>query len=278
MLKFREFNRNERPKYSLEDSKDNISKLEKALVENGVEEPLIIEYSLEDNSVLLIEGNHRLNVAENLGFDYLPARVVLRRREFTPLQKTKAFKVKGFTPDRYGYVPSDLKPSQVGIGGTTKAFEEGGVVEGQLHSECNEETGCGEKYDVGGVGHIIEVERDEAVIVSKAFQDNNEYEIKGTPSEIASALNVLGDGKNFDSGAEIKSEDGKKVEVAEIKKEAKNTDVETIDPNSIIINRRSMYDKKEYVAKGTPKQIASQINNLNDNGVKIVDGGSIKKA
>jgi hypothetical protein len=39
-----------------------------------------------------------------------------------------------------------------------------------------------------------------------------------------------------------------------------------------------MYDKKEYVAKGTPKQIASQINNLNDNGVKIVDGGSIKKA
>jgi len=278
LLKFREFNRNERPKYSLEDSKDNISKLEKALVENGVEEPLIIEYSLEDNSVLLIEGNHRLNVAENLGFDYLPARVVLRRREFTPLQKTKAFKVKGFTPDRYGYVPSDLKPSQVGIGGTTKAFEEGGIVEGQLHSECNEETGCGEKYDVGGVGHIIEVERDEAVIVSKAFQDNNQYEIKGNPSEIASALNVLGDGKNFDSGAEIKTEDGKKVEVAEIKKEAKNTDVETIDPNSIIINRRSMYDKKEYVAKGTPKQIASQINNLNDNGVKIVDGGSIKKA
>jgi hypothetical protein len=278
LLKFREFNRNERPKYSLEDSKDNISKLEKALVENGVEEPLIIEYSLEDNSVLLIEGNHRLNVAENLGFDYLPARVVLRRREFTPLQKTKAFKVKGFTPDRYGYVPSDLKPSQVGIGGTTKAFEDGGIVEGQLHSECNEETGCGEKYDVGGVGHIIEVERDEAVIVSKAFQDNNQYEIKGTPSEIASALNVLGDGKNFDSGAEIKSEDGKKVEVAEIKKEAKNTDVETIDPNSIIINRRSMYDKKEYVAKGTPKEIASQINNLNDNGVKIVDGGSIEKA
>ena len=278
LLKFREFNRFERPKYSLEDSKDNISKLEKALVENGVEEPLIIEYSLEDNSVLLIEGNHRLNVAENLGFDYLPARVVLRRREFAPLQKTKALKVKGFTPDRYGYVPSDLKPSQVGIGGTTKAFEEGGVVEGQLHSECNEETGCGEKYDVGGVGHIIEVERDEAVIVSKAFQDNNQYEIKGTPSEIASALNVLGDGKNFDSGAEIKSEDGKKVEVAEIKKEAKNTDVETIDPNSIIINRRSMYDKKEYVAKGTPKEIASQINNLNDNGVKIVDGGSIKKA
>ena len=278
LLKLREFDRNERPKYSLEDSKDNISKLEKALVENGVEEPLIIEYSLEDNSVLLIEGNHRLNVAENLGFDYLPARVVLRRREFTPLQKTKALKVKGFNPDRYGYVPSDLKPSQVGIGGTTKAFEEGGVVEGQLHSECNEETGCGEKYDVGGVGHIIEVERDEAVIVSKAFQDNNQYEIKGTPSEIASALNVLGDGKNFDSGAEIKSEDGKKVEVAEIKKEAKNTGVETIDPNSIIINRRTMYDKEEYVAKGTPKEIASQINNLNDNGVKIVDGGSIKKA
>ena len=218
-----------------------------------------------------------MNVADNLGFDYLPARVVLRRREFTPLQKTKAFKVKGLTPDKYGYVPSDLKPSQVGIGGTTKAFEDGGIVEGQLHSECNDETGCGEKYDVGGVGHIIEVERDEAVIVSKAFEDDNLYEVIGTLSQIASALNVLGDGKNFDSGAEIKRQDGTKIEVSQIKKEAKDTDVETIDPNSIIINRRSMADKNIYIAKGTTKQIASQINNINDNGVKIVDGGSIQK-
>jgi hypothetical protein len=262
----------------LRQSSENISKLEKEILENGINEPLIIEYSLSDNSVLLIEGNHRLNVAENLGIDYFPARVVLRRSEFPSHKQNNSLKVKGFKPDEYGYVPSNLKPSQVGIFETKKAFEQGGIVEGQLHSECNAETGCGEKYDVGGVGHIIEVERDEAVIVSKSFQDENEYEIKGTPSEIASAVNVLGGGINFDSGAEIKTEDGEKIKIQEIKKEAINTDVETIEPNSVIINRRSMYDENEYIAKGTPKQIASQINNLNNNGVKITDGGSIKKA
>lgn len=277
LLKFREFNRLERPKYNLDDSTKNIEKLEVLLISQGVEEPLIIEYSVEDNSVLLIEGNHRLNVAERLGFDYLPARVITRRREFNPLQRTKSMKVKGFKADEYGYVPSNLKPSQVGISGTIKAFEEGGIIEGQLHSECNKDTGCGEKFDVGNVGHIIEAERDEAVIVSKAFKDNNEYEIQGTPSEIASALNVIGGGKNFDSGAIIKTEDNEVLKVDEIKKEAKNTDVKSIDPNSIIINRRSMYDDTEYIATGTPKEIASQINNLDGNGVKIVDGGSIEE-
>ena len=278
LIEIREFNRLERPKYNLDDSKSNINTLESIILKEGITEPLIIEYSLEDNAVLLIEGNHRLNVAINLGFDYFPARVVLRRREFPSHQQDKAKKVKGVKPDEYGYVRSNLKPSQVGIKGTVKAFEQGGIIEGQLHSECNPETGCGEKFDVGGVGHIIEAERDEAVIVSKAFEDNNEYEIKGSPSEIASALNVIGGGKNFDSGAVIKKEDGEQIKVSEIKEEAKNTDVESIDPSSIIINRRSMYDDNEYVAEGTPKQIASQINNLNNNGVKITDGGSIKKA
>ena len=278
LIEIREFNRLERPKYNLDDSKSNINTLESIILKEGITEPLIIEYSLEDNAVLLIEGNHRLNVAINLGFDYFPARVVLRRREFPSHQQDKAKKVKGVKPDEYGYVRSNLKPSQVGIKGTVKAFEQGGIIEGQLHSECNPETGCGEKFDVGGVGHIIEAERDEAVIVSKAFEDNNKYEIKGSPSEIASALNVIGGGKNFDSGAIIKTEEGKEIKVSEIKEEAKNTDVESIDPSSIIINRRSMYDDNEYVAEGTPKQIASQINNLNNNGVKITDGGSIKKA
>ena len=278
LIEIREFNRLERPKYNLDDSKSNINTLESIILKEGITEPLIIEYSLEDNAVLLIEGNHRLNVAINLGFDYFPARVVLRRREFPSHQQDKAKKVKGVKPDEYGYVRSNLKPSQVGIKGTVKAFEQGGIIEGQLHSECNPETGCGEKFDVGGVGHIIEAERDEAVIVSKAFEDNNQYEIKGSPSEIASALNVIGGGKNFDSGAVIKKEDGEQIKVSEIKEEAKNTDVESIDPSSIIINRRSMYDDNEYVAEGTPKQIASQINNLNNNGVKITDGGSIKKA
>ena len=151
-------------------------------------------------------------------------------------------------------------------------MNDGGIVEGQLHSECNDETGCGEKFDVGNSGHIIEVERDEAVIVPNAFNDNSTYEIQGTPSQIASALNSIGGGKDFDNGALV---NGKQLSNT---KQTSDTDVDSIDGNSIIINRRSMYDKNIYKAKGTPKQIASQINHLNDNGVKITEGGSIEKA
>ena len=46
---------------------------------DGVKSPIIIEYSADDNAVLIIEGNHRLNSAIDLGMEYLPARVVLKK-------------------------------------------------------------------------------------------------------------------------------------------------------------------------------------------------------
>ena len=153
----------------------------------------------------------------------------------------------------------------------SEELEEGGIVEGQLHSECNDDTGCGEKFDVGNSGHIIEVERDEAVIVSSAFNNSNQYEIEGTPSQIASAINTIGGGKDFDSGAKVNGE------VIKGTKNTSDTDVDEIDGNSIIINRRSMYDKSKYKAKGTTKEISSLINNIDDNGVKITEGGVIEK-
>ena len=153
----------------------------------------------------------------------------------------------------------------------TEELEEGGIVEGQLHSECNDDTGCGEKFDVGGSGHIIEVERDEAVIVSSAFDDNGNYEIEGTPSQIASAINSIGGGKDFDGGAKVNGSQLKNTKITS------DNDVDEIDGNSIIINRRSMYDTKNYKAKGNLKQISSLINNIDDNGVKITEGGSIEE-
>lgn len=160
----------------------------------------------------------------------------------------------------------------------TSVFEQGGVIEGQLHTECNDESGCGEKFDVGGVGNIIEAERDEAVIVSRAFQDRNKYKITGTPSQIASALNVMGGGINFDSGAIIDL-NGRKLHTDKIKKETNDTDVkDDIESGSVIINRRSMYDDTVYEVYGTPKQIASAINSVNGYGVVIENGATIKEA
>jgi len=62
-----------------------------------------------------------------------------------------------------------------------------------------------------------------------------------------------------------------------MKKEATNTDVDdVIDSGSIIINRRSMADEKEYKVTGTPKQIASAINSIDGNGVVIEQGAVIE--
>ena len=279
LIKFREFDRKVSPKYNKENSVDNINHLKFMFQKDGVKSPLIIEYSKEDNAVLIIEGNHRLNSAIDLGMEYLPARVVLKKySKFTKNQLKNAMEVSGVEGNEFGYIPSNMKPSKVGVQGTKPiVFGDGGIIEGRLHSECDAEEGCGRKFQVGENGHIIEAERDEAVIVADAFQNNEELTIKGTPSEVASALNVIGGGKNFDKGAEI-IKNGQELDIPELKKQAIDTDVDdVIDSGSIIINRRSMADEKEYEVTGTPKQIASAINSLDGNGVVIENGAEIKE-
>lgn len=78
LIKFREFDRKVKPKYNQDNSRDNINHLKFMFQKDGVKEPLIIEYSAQDDAVLLIEGNHRINSAIDLGMEYLPARVVLK--------------------------------------------------------------------------------------------------------------------------------------------------------------------------------------------------------
>jgi hypothetical protein len=277
LMKFREFDRKVKPKYNQENSRDNINHLKFMFEKNGVQEPLIIEYSPQDKAVLVIEGNHRINSAIDLGMEYLPARVVLKKySKFTPSQLKNSMKVEGIKANSSNYIPSDLKPSQIGITGAMPIYGDGGIIEGRLHSECGDD-GCGRKFQVGEDGHIIEAERDEAVIVANAFKSNEELTIKGTLSEVASALNVVGGGKNFDKGATI-IKNGSVLEIPELKKQATNTDVDDIiDPSSIIINRRSMADTKKYEVTGTPKQIASAINSINGNGVVIENGAEIKE-
>ena len=277
LIKFREFDRKVSPKYNQDNSRDNINHLKFMFQKEGVKSPLIIEYSAEDNAVLIIEGNHRLNSAIDLGMEYLPARIVLKKHgKYSPAKIKNAMKVDGIKANSSNYIPSDLKPSYIGIAGAKPiAYAEGGIIEGRLHSECGDD-GCGRKFQVGENGHIIEAERDEAVIVADAFNDNKEMTIEGTPSEIASALNVVGGGKNFNDGAKIIEGTAQK-EVSEIETQATNTDVDdVIDSGSIIINRRSMADEKSYKVTGSAKQIASAINSINGNGVVIEKGAKIE--
>lgn len=50
-----------------------------------------------------------------------------------------------------------------------------------------------------------------------------------------------------------------------------------LEDKEVVLNAKNMQDDSVYIAKGTPKQIASKINELNQNGVKIEDGGEIIK-
>ena len=81
---------------------------------DGVKEPIIIEYSAQDDAVLVIEGNHRINSAIDLGMEYLPARVVLKKySKFTPNQlKNTIFLV---TNPRFRAVRRVFVPNRIAL-------------------------------------------------------------------------------------------------------------------------------------------------------------------
>ena len=80
--------------------------------ENGIKEPLILMYFQHSKSVLLVEGNHRLRIANELGINELPVRV--SRYEGDDSHYPKAVAIDS-PLKQYGYVPGDLKPSDIGI-------------------------------------------------------------------------------------------------------------------------------------------------------------------
>ena len=111
LIKFREYDRRITFKWDKKYSKDAIENAKREFLEKGITDILIIKYSQPDKKVLLVEGNHRLVAATELGLKYLPARVY---RSTSSIDN--GMLVTGY-PEENGYVPGDLKPSQVGISG-----------------------------------------------------------------------------------------------------------------------------------------------------------------
>jgi hypothetical protein len=93
----------------------NFDEMEKEIFENGIKYPLFIGYSVSDKKVLLIEGNHRLVLANKLNIKYLPALVVRHMYNFSDEQKSKAKDVSGYVQKEGEHIPSNIKPSEVGI-------------------------------------------------------------------------------------------------------------------------------------------------------------------
>ncbi len=77
LVKCSEFNRRNDPKYSLDDSAKNIENIKKSFIENGITEPLILNYIRNESKLLLTEGNHRLNALIELEVPYYPVCVTV---------------------------------------------------------------------------------------------------------------------------------------------------------------------------------------------------------
>jgi hypothetical protein len=105
--RFREFDRS-KPNEDRADSQKSISELSYKLQE-GFNEPLIMQYSHKYKTAYLIEGNHRLLVARKLGYKYVPIRVTIDGHE-----KRDAQKVVGYYASINDKVDPRL-PSQIGI-------------------------------------------------------------------------------------------------------------------------------------------------------------------
>jgi ParB-like chromosome segregation protein Spo0J len=85
----------------------DVSKLSEDIKQQGVQNPAIITYFQNSRTARLAEGNHRLAAAIQAGMTHLPARVVRAKLD------EEGLPVRGYEPNKHGYVPGDLKPSEI---------------------------------------------------------------------------------------------------------------------------------------------------------------------
>lgn len=77
--------------------------------DGGLKEPVIIQVGQNDRSAIVGEGNHRVQAAKELGYEYIPARVIVQRETHAPQKHLWA----DLIPEKGVYFKSDAKPSEV---------------------------------------------------------------------------------------------------------------------------------------------------------------------
>lgn len=115
-------------------SKESYATLKADIAKNGIKEPLILNYGAKDSVASLGEGNHRLAIAKELGIKELPVEVTGTQANVDTLTGKGYAKVPGAKPDQYGYVPSNQKPSDIGVKTSTK------ITTDDLHALSNAHT------------------------------------------------------------------------------------------------------------------------------------------
>ena len=117
LVPFREIDREVTPKYRGDDA--YLDELTDTIRREGFMEPVILDYDPEHGLALLGEGNHRLAVAQRLGLDNIPTRVV--RTNLSGDARAVSIGDQGLTPrlkpNEDGYFPGDTSPSAIGFRG-----------------------------------------------------------------------------------------------------------------------------------------------------------------
>ena len=126
LIYYREFDRSKGDDNSL----NNIEKLKESFLENGFTEgnELIMNYYYNDYNiprVILIEGNHRLVAAKDLGMDFLPVRINAYRSDSPKGKRViSPFEIDNNLCKEYSYYPSSVDASMV--------FDDNALITGYL--------------------------------------------------------------------------------------------------------------------------------------------------
>ncbi len=89
---------------------DKLKELSEDIKKNGLRNPAFLEYYQDSRTVYMGEGHHRLAALEMAGYTHMPTTVIRHESANT---SSRAKPVRGIDPNRGGYVPGNLKPSQI---------------------------------------------------------------------------------------------------------------------------------------------------------------------
>ena len=93
-------------------------KLSDYIRENGIQEPIILQYYFKDNAINLIEGHHRLKIANELGINKIPVKIMVIWNQNIKSDEIIFNPPKKLDVEEYvkrNYYPTFIKPSELGL-------------------------------------------------------------------------------------------------------------------------------------------------------------------
>ena len=93
-------------------------KLRNDIRENGIQEPIVLQYYFKDNAINLTEGHHRLKIANELGINKIPVKIIVVwnkniQSDETIFNPPTKLDIEGYV--KRNYYPTFIEPSELGF-------------------------------------------------------------------------------------------------------------------------------------------------------------------